>query len=215
MLPIDWLEPQIVNDFAVVSFCPYVLDAVRLTNVPRKLGITSICSAYHLARINHSGKTPRPAAWVPARQTDANIISKLGPRTLRTCFDRVHATITNDTTTDTTHITINHRTGEPHFRADLHAADKQCSVLFEQTETFAEFFTAATTSWAPGPINGSVMQLDLDAGATRYSPLSVTNLSAPGAGRGATIDSAFIRIDGSYCWSCAGIRQQPATATAA
>lgn len=210
LLPVDWLEPQIVNGFAVMSFCPYVLDAVRLAGIPKMFGVASVCSAYRLAVIDISGPAARPAAWVPGRQTTARSVAKLGPRSLRTNFDRITATITVGSSTATTSILMTQHNGDTMFRATVEPAVDPSGVLFEDTNAFATFFTAATTSWAPSSVAGSWMKLDLDAGNTRYSPLAITSVDAPDVVGDAVVDSAFIGVGGSYCWSCAGIRNSRA-----
>ena len=201
LLPVDWLEPQIVNGFAVMSFCPYVLDAVRVGGLPKMFGISSICSAYRLAVLDLSTPTPRPAAWVPARQTNARAVATLGPRSLRTSFERIRATITDEASTATTSIRMSHRNGDTHFLASVQPAVRPYGMLFEDTEAFANFFTAATTSWAPSSVTGSWMQLNLNAGDTCYSPLTVTEV---GVGVG-------VGVGGPYRWSCAGLRDSQQT----
>ena len=204
ILPVSWLEPQVINGFAVLSFCPYVLEAVRLAVMPRALGIRSICSAYRLAVIDHSGTEPRAAVWVPARETDARTVANIGPGALRAGFERVAATITPDPSG--TSIDFSRRSGERYFRARLEPARQPEGVLFADTEAFRTFFTAAATSWAPSSVPGWLLQLDLDAGETGYSPLSATAVEASGLPEGATVDSAFLGLGGTYCWSCVGLR---------
>ena len=204
LLPVRWLEPQVINGFAVLSFCPYLLEAVRLAVLPRALGIRSICSAYRLAVIDHSATEPRAAVWVPARETDARTVANIGPGALRAGFERVAAAITPDRSG--TSIDFSRLSGERYFRARLEPTLRPDGVLFGDTEAFRRFFAAATTSWAPSSVPGRMLQLDLDAGETVYSPLAVTAVEASGLPDGATIDSAFLGLGGTYCWSCVGLR---------
>jgi hypothetical protein len=201
VIPVDWLEPQIVDGAAVLSFCPYVLTKVRLGLSPRCFGVEAICSAYRLAVIDRSGGEARRAAWVTGRETDARTISALGPSTVHASFARVAATVVE--TAGATTVDIAHLDGQPYFRATMRHSDRPSGTMFPDSAAFQSFFTAAATSWAPSADGRSWSQLDLDAGETKYSPLSISAIAAPSLPSGAEPDSAFIGVGGSYRWSCA------------
>ena len=204
MLPVPWLDPQIVRGHAVLSFCPYVLDAVRLSPLPRSLGVRAICSAYRLAVVDRSGSTPVAAAWVPARETNDRFVARLAPGSLRAGFERLVASVTDDP--DGTRISFTRLDHRPYFHARFNPADQPGGELFVDVAAFEGFFKAAATSWAPSTTEGSWVRLDLDAGETNYAPLAITDLDAPGLPGDAVFDSAFVGRGGSYCWSCTDLR---------
>jgi hypothetical protein len=199
MLPVPWLEPDVVDGSAILSFCPYVLRRLTVGRVPAWMGLRAVCAAYRLAVVEETPAGPRPAVWVPGRSASSPLVTRGSRWWLHTPrFEHIaprrgaaEGVLEYD------------RGGAAPFRAVLGSQRRglvRSSRVFTDDRDFGCFMSSGTTSLAPSRHDGALVRIDLDARGTRWEELPVVDVVDDLVPAGATFESAFVGHGGSYAW---------------
>lgn len=202
LLPAPWLRPQLVNGYAVASWC--VLDLRRITLAPLApvVGPRSLSCAARYAVIDTRDSVDRPAVFVPVRNTD----SASGAWFTTLGFSAPHRLVNVNLSGGALNV---HDHEGTLFAADLAPASTLDSALFSTVDEFAALIAQGKRSYGPSRFAGQLTVLDLDKRDVKYEPYSATNLDGvvpqSWAALGGVVDSVFRTRDATYTWTYHGL----------
>lgn len=205
-LPAPWLQPQIIRDHSVISFCTLNLKHITVAPLPTVVGLTSLSCAYRFAVVDTLQPAPTPAVYVPDRYTSSPFGSWFTHLGFSAPHPLIRATIEQIDTNITLRITF--PDGHLLFRARVRPAPTLHSTLFESCEAFADFIRAGVTSYGSSIRQQRLTKVDLHKTETLFEPLTVIDwddglLSTWGPE--IVLDSAFRTAQGQYQWTYHGL----------
>lgn len=211
-LPAEWLEPQVLNGWAVASFCVLDLDRVTLWPFPPVIPIRTVSCAYRCGAIDTSSGTEEPSVYITDRNTDRPIIARLGPIIFADTIPPVHAAIARSE--GTIEVSVSHMDGQRLFSVDFHPASNPQqleSELFESLDQFAEFIKGGVSSYTPSTRVDRLARVDLAKEDTVYGAMTAevdfNSLETLWQDAGLVFDSAVRGTGGTYRWTYRGRRR--------
>ena len=207
-LPVPWLEPQIINDWSVVSFCILWLEKISLSPIPPIIPFHTISCAYRIGVIDTSGAKPEPSVYITDRYADLPIIAKLSPWIMLDTIPIVKAAVGH--TGENTFVQMSLPNEEHLFSADISPASNGFhSDKFNSVDDFAEFIKKGVTSYAPSIFPDKYAKVDLKKEDKLYEPLNAniehSGLSISWADAGMVFDSAVRATGALYQWTYRGL----------
>ena len=208
-LPEPWLVPQVVNGFAVASFCMLDLRGITVAPLGTAVGVRSLSAAPRFAVVDHSASPARPAVFVTERWSGSAFgswFTSLGfsaphPYTRATWqWSASGVAVSTVSPTRGTVITA---------RARPAAGGSVGSAVFEPAAAFAAFIAEGTASYGTSRYPGRLTRVDLLKSDQTYEPLDVDELDGPDvrawAAAGGVLDSAYRTAGGRYQWTYHGL----------
>jgi hypothetical protein len=211
-LPADWLKPQVINGWAVASFCVLRLDHMTLLPIPPIIPFETVSCAYRCGAIDASGVTATPTVYITDRNTDRPLVAHLGPLLLADTIPPVHATIAKSP--GTVEISVSQMNGQRLFAADVDTDDPPAdleSQVFASVDGFVDFIKAGSSSWTPSVKAGKLARVDLAKEDHGYSALraEVDFNALASLWRDADMEfDSCVRAagGGAYTWTYRGLR---------
>jgi len=206
ILPVSWLQPQIVNGYAVASFCALDLRHIVPAPLCPVAGPSSISSAPRYAVINMSGDEPEPAVFLTRRFTNSRIGSWI---TACTCIaPHPHAPAVIRHGVGAVEVSIKGTDSAFYGKACTDPAWSG-SALFGSVGEFASLIAVGKTSYGYCNRPHHLTHIDLKKTDGIYEPLSVSDVCSPTISvwekYGAEFDSAFRTCGGVYEWTYQGL----------
>lgn len=206
-VPVAWLQPHLINQWAIISFCTLQLRHITVAPLPTVLGLSSISCAYRYAVLDASQPTPTPAVFVPARYTNNRFGSWFTHQGFSAPHPLVRATIVSEA--EDVALTVTLPDDTPLFSATVRPAQACTSAVFADAEAFATFIRQGVTSYGTSVYAAQLTRIDLQKTETVFEPLDVVAwqdamLHAWGD-QGVTLDSAFRTAGGQYQWTYDGL----------
>jgi hypothetical protein len=211
-LPVPWLEPQIINDSCIMSFCILSLDGMTLAPLPGFLGYKTFSCAHRFGVIDISGDRPKPAVYVLDRSTDLPQMARLAPRVVASSISQVHVNIPPGTEESNRDISILSLDLTPIFSATAKRSRqaKFESQVFESLDSCVEFIRGGVSSYAPSLTNHELSKVDLHKNDLAYEPLRATigfdHLESAWPDANLQFDGAIWTSGGKYHWTYRGCR---------
>jgi hypothetical protein len=207
LVPVPWLQPQLINNYAVISFCTLQLHHITVAPLPTVAGLSSLSCAYRLAVLDASQPTPTPAVFVPARYTNNPFCAWFTHLGFSAPHPLVHATITKNN--EQVALAIRHPDNKSLFRATVQPTMVCHSALFDDARTFAQFIKQGVSSYGMSIRGSRLTKVDLHKTEAAFEPLTVVHwqdamLDELGA-QGVVLDSAFRTAGGQYQWTYHGL----------
>lgn len=207
LVPVGWLQPQLVNQYAVISFCTLQLRHITIAPFPTIVGLSSLSCAYRFAVLDGSQITPTPAVFVPARYTNSGFGSWFTHQGFSAPHPLVRASLTKSEGQIT--LNINHPDEKPLFTATVQPATVTDSALFDTADAFAKFIKAGVTSYGTSIRGSRLTKVDLLKTETVFEPLTVCTWQdawlSTLENQGLVLDSAFRTAGGQYQWTYYGL----------
>ena len=209
-LPVAWLEPQLINGFAVASYCLLDLRHITVAPLAPKVGLHSLSCAPRYAVLDMSGEQSKPAVFVTERQTNSAFGAWFTTLGFSAPHPHVEAAIRQEN--GVWDINVQQPAGEPIFAARVRRTDAADSSLFSTTSAFADFIAQSVSSYGLSRHDARLTKIDLRKQDRTYEPLEVLALSGPAAeawqADGAVLDSAFRTAGGCYEWTYLGLTDE-------
>lgn len=206
-LPVSWLEPQIINDWSVVSFCILWLKRLAISPIPPLIRFDTISCAYRIGVIDKSGSTPEPSVYITDRWADLALIARLAPWILHDTVPVITASIGH--TDDTTHVQMSYLNARHLFSAETKPTDSFQSQMFESVDAFAKFIKDGVSSYAPSIYKDTYSKVDLHKEDVSYMPLSAdieySELHHLWDDITMTLDSTVRATGAKYKWTYRGL----------
>ena len=167
-LPVSWLRPQVINGWAVVSFCILKIQRLTIRPIPSAIGFDSICCAYRCGVIDTSGDLPTPSVYIVGRNTDRRLISLVAPGIFESAMSCISANMVDLGECKRIHVRL--ADGRPLFSAGVFstkANHKLNSIVFGSLSEFVNFIKDGVTSYAKSTSPSQYSRIDLqkeDAG---------------------------------------------------
>lgn len=210
-LPAKWLQPQVINGWAVCSFCVLKLDRMTLFPIPPIIPFSTLSCAYRCGAIDASAGKGEPTVYITDRNSDRPLIANLGPILFKDTIPTVHATIARSP--GVAEISVSHLDGQRLFSADVNTGDPSPefdSAIFATMEEFVTFIKGGVSSWTPSVRPHKLARLDLAKDDVSYAPLSATvdfnALESLWRDADMQFDSAVRATGGTYRWTYRGLR---------
>lgn len=197
------VTPQVVNGYAVVSFCMLDLRGVTLAPLPPIVGPRSISCAQRYAILAESGE---PAVFVPERQTNFAV----GARLSALGFSAPHRLVDIAIERESPATELRVQDGNDiMFEAALRPGGEFSSAVFATLDDFAAFMAAGVRSYGRSRHEGRLTVLDLHKDDGSYEPLFIEWIGGTFVDDwlavGAQIDSALRTTDAHYVWKYHGL----------
>jgi hypothetical protein len=206
-LPAPWLVPQVIEGYAVASFCLLDLRNITVAPLPTLAGLTSISSAPRYAVVSTRDPEARPAVFVTERQTNSAFGAWFTTLGFSAAHPYVETEILHEGTR--TQLTVRSPEGELLFSATVDETPALDSALFADAAAFAAFIAQGITSYGLSRHGERLTMMDLHKQDALYRPLSVASVTGPlieqWRADGAVLDSAFYTSGGRYEWSYHGL----------
>lgn len=212
-VPVPWLAPQVVNGYAVASFCMLDLRGITVAPLPPAAGLRSLSCAPRYAVLDRSGGVPQPAVFVTARWTSSAFGSWF--TSLGFSCRHPHARTRLAHGADAVEIAAETREHGMLVNARVRTGGEPRSEVFESAEAFAGFVAAGVSSYGLSRHGRRLTKVDLHKTDNSYTPLAVEHIDGPvireWLAAGAVLDSAFHTTGGIYEWKYHGLTdEQPA-----
>ena len=213
-LPEPWLVPEVVNGFAVASFCLLDLRGITVAPLPTAVGLRSLSCAPRYAVVDRSGVVPRPAVYVSERWSSSAFgswFTSLGfsaPHPyVRAAWGHVGPAV---------RVSMASPARGPVIAARVRPAGEMRSAVFDSVAAFAGFIAGGVASYGSSRYAGRLTRVDLLKSDQTYTPLIVDELAGPDiaawTAAGAVLDSAFRTDGGRYQWTYHGLTPRPRAA---
>jgi hypothetical protein len=206
-LPVSWLTPQLVGEFAVASFCLLDLRDVMFEPLPPVYGLSSISCASRYAVVDNSKAAPRPVVFVTRRYTSSAFGSWLTGLGCSAPHPYAKADIIHNGAA--VHLHVDGADPDASFSAITRSARFTGSRVFASAEAFAQFISEGASSYGLSVRGARLTKIDLKKEDTYYEPLEVVNIEGAMIQQwkadGAEFDSAFRTAGGRYEWTYRGL----------
>lgn len=176
-LPSDFLKPQVVNGWSMMSFCILKLDRITISPIPPIIRFRTLSCAYRAGIIDHSKEVPEPSVWITDRNANLRMISLFSPLLIRDYVPRIDAAIGHDKTHGDVHTQFSFKDGQHYFSAHAKVADDSFTMnseVFNNVDEFAKFIKAGVSSYTPSSKRGYLTAVDLVKEDVVYEALDAT-----------------------------------------
>jgi hypothetical protein len=206
-LPVSWLAPQRVGEFAVASFCLLDLRDITFAPLPTAYGLSSISCAPRYAVVDNSTAAPRPVVFLTRRYTSSAFGSWLTGLGCSAPHPYAKANISRDG--EATRLHVEGADPAASFSAVTRPTGLINSRVFASDEAFARFIAEGASSYGLSVRGARLTKIDLRKEDTYYEPLEVVNIEGAMIQQwkadGAEFDSAFRTAGGRYEWTYRGL----------
>ena len=206
ILPASWLKPQVVNGYAVASYCALDLRHVVPAPLCPVVGPSSLSSAPRYAVVDMSCGEPEPAVFLTRRYTSSRVGSLITALTCIAPHPHAPASIRHDG--GEIEVSIEGTDSAFYGRACLDPAWRG-SALFANVQEFANLIAAGKTSYGYCNQPDRLTHIDLKKTDGLYEPLAVFDVRSQTISLwekyGAEFDSAFRTSGGVYEWTYHGL----------
>ncbi len=210
-LPAEWLEPQVLNGWAVASFCVLNLERVTLWPLPPLINYKTTSCAFRCGVIDESGAQPEPSVYITDRNTDKPLIAMLGPLIFNDTIPPVHAQIAYSE--GTKEVSVSQMDGQRLFSCDVHPLAKPDdfeSELFGSLDDFKHFIHGGASSYTPATRVDRLARVDLAKEDVTYEGMTAevdfNALETLWRDAGLVFDSAVRATGGRYRWTYRGLK---------
>jgi hypothetical protein len=210
LLPVPWLQPQIINGASVLSFCILHLKNVTVWPLPGNIvGWKTISCAYRAGVIDSSSGSDVPAVWIVDRLSDLPIIAMLSPFLLYDTFPTIRSLIKHNA--NQIHIEMDYPDCQPLFKAELTptAGSVFRSKIFGSMNEFSSFIHTGITSYAASIFGDALTKVDLIKEDPVYIPhdasVDFSWLDSTWKSANLELDSALRAHGGNYRWNYRGL----------
>ena len=195
------LSPQIIDGWAIASFCILDLRNITVAPLPTVAGWWSLSCAERWGTLD-----PSPAVFVTERLTS----SRLGSAVTRLGFSAPHDVVDIALAKDRwTARLLAQRDGIPLLDARLRRGGEGSGSVFDGVASFSRFVAEGVRSYGTSRYPGRLTVLDLHKTENRYEPLAIERVTGGFVDRwaavGGEIDSAFRTVDADYEWRYHGL----------
>jgi len=173
-LPVDYLKPQIVNGWSLMSFCILNLDKVMLAPIPPILRFKTLTCAYRAGILDCTKETPEPSVWITDRNSNLRIIKFISPLIIKDKIPRINAAIGHDKEKGIVHTQFSFMDGQHYFSAQSKLADDTYNLnseVFQNVDEFAKFIKAGVSSYTPSSNKNFLASVDLYKEDVKYEAL--------------------------------------------
>lgn len=173
-LPSNYLKPQIINGWSVMSFCILNLDRITIPPIPPIIRFKTISCAYRAGIIDNSKDIPEPSVWITDRNSNLRIIQLLSPLIIRDAVPRIDAAIGHDEKRGIVHTQFSFMNGQHYFSAQSKLAKdtfKLESEVFKNVDEFAAFIKGGVSSYTPSSNPHFLAMVDLNKEDVKYEAL--------------------------------------------
>jgi hypothetical protein len=210
-LPAGWLKPQVINGWAVASFCVLKLGRLMLWPLPPIVNIRTVSCAYRCGAIDASDGKNEPTVYITDRNTDRSVIAATAPFIFADTIPAVHAAIARSP--GTIEISVSHLNGGRLFSADIDTAGGPAewqSEVFATLDDFVDFIKGGVSSWTPSTKPKRLARVDLAKEDASYEAMrgevDFNSLETLWRGAGLVLDSTVRATGGRYRWTYRGLR---------
>ena len=173
-LPVDYLKPQVINGWSLMSFCILNLDRVRISPMPPIFRFQTLSCAYRAGIIDHSSGIPERSVWITDRNANLKIIPLLSRLIIRDKMPRINAAIGHDKATGTVHTQFSFPDGQHYFSAEMKPSanpEKLDSAVFNTVDEFSDFIKAGVASYTPSTRKKYLTAVDLHKEDVKYEAM--------------------------------------------
>lgn len=208
-MPVPWLEPLVVGQSSVLSFCILHLKDVTIAPLPGSvIGYKTISCAYRCGVRDTSNGTATPAVWIVDRLTDLPLIAKLSPWLLADTLPTIRPRITH--ADEQISVEIDFPDCERLFKAEMRKSTNGFkSQIFGSMEEFGAFIHNGVTSYAASIYGDQLTKIDLIKEDPVYTPMDAeidfSWLGGVWKDAGLQFDSAVRAHGGKYRWNYRGL----------
>ncbi|HEX8207050.1 MAG TPA: hypothetical protein VF587_13400 [Solirubrobacteraceae bacterium] len=209
-LPAGWLKPQVINGWAVASFCVLKLGRMTLWPFPPLINIRTTSCAYRCGAIDAYDGKDEPTVYITDRNTDRGIIAATAPFIFSDTIPAVHAAIARSP--GVIEISVSHLDGQRLFSADIDTSGpaEWQSEVFATLEDFVSFIKGGVSSWTPSTKAERLARVDLAKEDASYAGLrgnvDFNSLESLWRDSGMELDSVVRATGGRYRWTYRGLR---------
>lgn len=208
-LPVSWLAPQVINGYAVVSYCLLDLRNITVAPLPGTFGLNSISCAPRYAVLDKTQSAASPAVFVTERQTNSSFGAWFTTLGFSAPHPHVEASIEHED--GQTRLVVMQTDGPPIFEAQVRPASALNSQLFSSTRAFADFIAEGVSSYGLSRHGNRLTKMDLHKEDATYEALETLQIGGPIVAQweadGAVLDSAFRTSGGRYEWTYHGLTE--------
>jgi|CXWL01.1.fsa_nt_gi hypothetical protein len=206
-LPVDWLRPQIINGWSVVSFCILDIKKVTVSPIPNFFGFETTSCAYRIGAIDASGSGNQSTVYVTDRNADLALVTKFAPFLLADAIPFVKCSISHEPS-GLVRIQANYADGQGLFAASAQPGEFK-SDLFHDLEGFKAFIKGGVSSYTPSIYEGQMTRVDLHKTDTLYEPyvgeVDFSWLDGVWKDADLKLDSIVKASGGEYRWKYQGL----------
>jgi hypothetical protein len=211
-LPANWLAPQVVNGWSVLSFCILNLERITIWPIPAVINFKTISCAYRVGVLDLSGDKPEPSVYITDRNADLPVIVRTAPLLLADAIPALKVSIAR--VGKMTTFGLRYMDGQRLFFAEASPTDQFKSEVFSSIDEFAAFIKAGVSSYTPSVLPDTLARVDLAKEDIGYQPLDAeidfSWLDGVWPEAGIVYDSAVFASGARYMWTYRGLWEQAA-----
>ncbi len=211
-LPGDYLKPEVINGWSVMSFCILNLDRITVPPIPPIIRFQTVSCAYRAAIIDHSKGEPEPSVWITERNSNLKLIQLFAPLLMRDGMPLINSAIGHDKEKNIVHTQFSFKDSQHYFSAQTKIAEetfKMDSEVFDNVDEFARFIKAGVSSYTPSSRKNFLACVDLEKEDVTYEPLEATIefswLKEEWKNSNMIFDSAVKATGSTYKWTYRGL----------
>lgn len=206
-LPVNWLKPQVINGWSVVSFCILDVNKITIVPIPNIFNFETISCAYRIGVIDTTEKAgDTPSVYITDRNADLPLITKIAPFLLADSIPYVKASLSHEG--ELVRVQANYADGQGLFSANLKPG-KLNSKMFNSVDEFKVFIKNGVSSYTPSIYPNLMTRVDLKKTDTIYEAMEgeVDYSWLDGIWKDADLqlDSIIRAKGGEYKWTYKGL----------
>lgn len=211
-LPVDYLKPQVINGWSLMSFCILKLDRLTVAPLPPLYNFQTLTCAYRAGIMDCSNGKPTPSVWITDRNSDLKIVKFLSPFIIKDKVPYIDAAIGHDRDNGIIHTQFSFMDGQHYFSAQSKLAEDTYhlnSEVFKNVDEFASFIKAGVSSYTPSSNKSYLTAVDLDKEDIKYEALEANIefswLHDNWRDANMIFDSAIKATGSTYKWTYRGL----------
>lgn len=211
-LPVDYLKPQVLNGWSLMSFCILNLDKVMVSPIPPIFRFKTLTCAYRAGIIDHSKENPEPSVWITDRNSNLRIIKFISPLIIKDEIPRINAAIGHDKEKEIIHTQFSFMDGQHYFSAQAKLAKDTYNLkseVFANVDEFAKFIKGGVSSYTPSSNKNKLAVVDLYKEDVKYEALDANIefswLHESWKDTDMIFDSAIKATGSTYKWTYRGL----------
>lgn len=204
-LPVNWLKPQVINGWSVVSFCILDVNKITIAPIPNIFNFETISCAYRIGVIDTTSNSD-PSVYITDRNADLPIITKLAPFLLADAIPYVKASLAHEG--DNVRVQANYADGQSLFSAHVKPGTLN-SKIFSSIDEFKHFIKNGVSSYTPSIYPNNMARVDLKKTDTIYEAMEgevdFSWLDGIWRDTNLQLDSIIRAKGGEYKWTYKGL----------